>query len=210
MSVPTITRHSTMGEVLAAYPSAQRALFQRYHIGGCNSCGYQLGDKLEEVARGHDIVDLEEMIAFLEQADEIDRRAQVSPSEVATSLRSDEPPRLLDVRTAAEWRLARIEGATLMTEAMAEIVMRWPHDTAIVFYCHLGQRSLDAASYFAGHGFTEVRSMTGGLDAWSVEVDPAVPRYEVARDPSDGGVSLPPLRSIVSQAKGCQSAKTAL
>ena len=55
MSVLEITGHSTMGEVLEAYPSAQRALFRQYHIGGCNSCGYQLGDKLEEVARGHDI-----------------------------------------------------------------------------------------------------------------------------------------------------------
>jgi len=209
MSVLTITGHSTMGEVLEAYPSAQRALFRQYHIGGCNSCGYQLGDKLEEVARGHDIVDLDEVIAFLEHADEIDRRAQVSPSEVSASLGSDEPPRLLDVRTPAEWQLARIEGATLMTEAMADIVMRWPHDTPIVFYCHLGQRSLDAASYFAGHGFTDVRSMTGGLDAWSVEVDPSVPRYEVARDPSEGGAGLRPLRSIVSEAKGCQSSKAA-
>ena len=209
MPLPAITRHSTMGEVLEAYPSAQRALFQRYHVGGCNSCGYQPGDKLEEVARGHNILDVDEVIAFLEHADQIDRRAQVSPREVAAALGSDHAPRLLDVRTPAEWQLARIEGATLMTEAVAELVMRWPQDTPIVFYCHLGQRSLDAASYFAGHGFTDVRSMTGGLDAWSVEVDPSVPRYEVARDPFDVGASLRPLRSIVSEAKGCQGSKTA-
>ncbi len=206
MSVLTISGHSTMGEVLEAYPSAQRALFSRYHIGGCNSCGYESSDTLAAVARSHNVLDLHEVIAFLEHADEIDRRAQVSPSEVSAALGSDEPPRLLDVRTPTEWQLARIEGATLMTEAMADIVMRWPHDTPIVFYCHLGQRSLDAASYFAGHGFSDVRSMTGGLDAWSVAVDPSVPRYEVARDPSDGGASLRPLRSVVSEAKGCQSA----
>ena len=85
--------------------------------------------------------------------------------------------------------------------------MRWPTHAPVVFYCHLGQRSLDAASYFAGHGFTEVRSMIGGLDAWSVEVVPASPRYEVARDPSDGGASLRPLRSTVSEAEGCQSSE---
>ena len=96
-----------------------------------------------------------------------------------------------------------------MTEAVAQVVMRWPKDTPIVFYCHLGQRSLDAASYFAGHGFTEVRSMTGGLDAWSLEVDPSVPRYEVARDPVGGGASLRPLRSAVSEAEGCQSSEGA-
>jgi hypothetical protein len=46
MTRAAITRHSTMGEVLEAYPSAQRALFRRYHIGGCNSCGYAPGDTL--------------------------------------------------------------------------------------------------------------------------------------------------------------------
>lgn len=207
MSILTITGDSTMGEVLATYPSAQRALFRQYHIGGCNSCGYELGDRLEEVARSHNNLDLEKVIAFLEDAEEIDRRAQVSPREVAASLASGKSPRLLDVRTPAEWELARIEGATLMTEAMAEIVMRWPRDTPIVFYCHVGQRSHDATSYFAGHGFTEARSMTGGIDAWSVDVDPSVARYELAAAPA-GGAVIRPLRSTVSEVKGCQTPKS--
>ena len=207
MSVLTITGDSTMGEVLEAYPSAQRALFRRYHIGGCNSCGYEFDDRLEEVARSHDNLDLEEVIAFLEDAEQTDRRAQVSPREVAASLASGKSPRLLDVRTPAEWELARIEGATLMTEAMAEIVMRWPRDTPIVFYCHVGQRSHDAASYFAGHGFTEARSMTGGIDAWSVDVDSSVARYELAAAAAGGG-AIRPLRSTVSEAKGCQTSKS--
>ena len=204
MSATVITRDSTMGEVLWAYPSAQRALFQRYHIGGCNSCGYQPGDTLDAVARGHNILDVGEMVAFLEDAEQIDRRIQVSPVEVAAALGSDDPPRLIDVRSPAEWELARIEGATFMTEVVAQLVMRWPKDTPIIFYCHLGQRSLDAASYYAGHGFTEVRSMTGGLEAWSLQVDPSVLRYEFAPD-TPGGASLRPLRSVVSGTEGCQS-----
>ncbi len=208
MSVTVITRHSTMGEVLESYPSAQRALFQRYHIGGCNSCGYQPGDTLEAVARSHNILDVGEVIAFVEDAEQLDRRIQVSPVEVAAALRSDDPPRLIDVRSPAEWELARIEGATLMTEVVAELVMRWPKDTPIVFYCHLGQRSLDAASYFAGHGFNEVRSMTGGIDAWSVGVDPAAARYGLEPDLL-GGAAIRPLRSTVSEANGCQSSTRA-
>lgn len=208
MSAAAITRHSTMSEVLEVCPSAQRALFGRYHIGGCNSCGYQPGDTLEEVARRHNILDVDEAVAFVEHAGKIDGSLGVSPGEVAAALDSDDPPRLLDVRSRAEWELARIEGATLMTEAVAQVAMR-PKHTPIVFYCHLGQRSLDAASYFAGHGFTEVRSMTGGLDAWSGGVDPSVPRYEVARDPFGGGASLRPLRSAVPEAEGCQSSEGA-
>ena len=204
MSAPVMTRLSTMGEVLEAYPSAQRALFQQYHIGGCNSCGYEPGDTLEEVARGHNISDVGEILAFLEHTAQIDGRLQVNPAEVAAALGTDAPPRLIDVRSPAEWDLARIEGATLMTEAVAEVVMRWPKDAPIVFYCHLGSRSLDAASYYAGHRFSEARSMTGGIDAWSVEVDPTVPRYEIAPDPL-GGAAIRPLRSTVSQTEGCRS-----
>ena len=85
MSATVITRHSTMGEVLEAFPSAQRALFQRYHIGGCNSCGYQPGDTLDAVARSHNILDVGEVVAFLEDAEQLDRRIQVSPVEVAAA-----------------------------------------------------------------------------------------------------------------------------
>ena len=101
--------------------------------------------------------------------------------------------------------MARIHGATLNTEALAQEMMRLPKDTSIVFHCHLGQRSLDAASYFVGHGFKNVRSMTGGIDAWSSEVDASIPRYEMAPDPYSDGVTLRLLRSVVSQEAGCRS-----
>jgi len=198
-----ITKHSTMQEVLEAYPSAQRALFSRYHIGGCNSCGYEPEDILEKVASSHNIDDLDEVIAFIEQAEQTDRHIQVSPGDVAAALRSNIPPRLIDVRTPQEWELARIQSATLNTQDLAQEMMRWPKDTPIVFYCHFGQRSLDAASYFAGHGFSNVRTMTGGIDAWSLDVDSSVPRYEFS--PSDGKAMLRTLRSVVSKASGCQN-----
>ncbi len=202
LATAKITKRSTMQEVLDSYPSAQRALFRRYHIGGCHSCGYEPDDILEEVAHRHNITDLEEVVDFIEQADQADRRIQAGPQDVAAALRSGTPPRLIDVRTSDEWELARIEGATLITEELAKEMMTWPKDTAIVFYCHGGQRSLDAAAYLAGHGFKNARSMTGGIEAWSLEVDGAVPRYEIARDPQ-GQAALRPLRSVVSQATGC-------
>ena len=197
-----ITKRSTMQEILEAYPSAQRALFRRYHIGGCHSCGYEPDHILEEVAHRHNITDLEEVVAFIEHAEQADRRIQASPEDVAAALRSSTPPRLIDVRTPDEWELARIEGATLISEELTKEMMHWPKDTAIVFYCHVGQRSLDAASYLAGHGFSNVRSMTGGMDAWSLAVDASVPRYEMART-EHGTATLRPLRSVVSQAPGC-------
>jgi rhodanese-related sulfurtransferase len=205
--VPTtakITKDSTMQEVLETYPSAQRALFRKYHIGGCHSCGYEPGDVLGTVAAKHNITDMDEVLTFLEQAEEIDRKIQVGPLELATALKGAAPPKLIDVRMPEEMKLARIEGAVPMTEELAREIMSWPKDTPMVFHCHVGARSMDAASYFAGHGYTQVRSLTGGIDAWSQAVDPSIPRYEMVRDPSTGRGMLRPLRSVVSQAEGCQ------
>jgi rhodanese-related sulfurtransferase len=196
-SASMITPKSTMQAVLLAYPSAQRALFRRYHIGGCNSCGYQLEDVLEDVAKRHSITDVDEVVAFLQTADESDRRLQVKPAEVAVALRGELPPKLLDVRTPEEWAIAHLPGAMLVDETLAQQIMAWPKDTAVVLYCHTGQRSLDATTYLAGHGFENVRSMTGGIDVWSLEVDTTVPRYEVERDPA-GRPTLRPLRSAMS------------
>ena len=68
----------------------------------------------------------------------------MSPQALAEALRSDTPPRLIDVRTQEEWELSRIPGATLSTEQLTQALMRGPKDSPVVFHCHHGQRSLDA------------------------------------------------------------------
>jgi rhodanese-related sulfurtransferase len=200
-----ITKDSTMQEVLDAYPSAQRALFRKYHIGGCHSCGYEPSDILEQVAKKHDITDMNEVLNFIEEAERIDQKIKVSPEEVAEAVNNGQPIRIIDVRFKEEWDTAHIPNSTLITEELSREIMRWPKDTPMVFVCHQGLRSMDAASYFAGHGFTNARSMTGGIDAWSQKVDSSVPRYEVAPGIVNGKSAIRPLRSVVSQAQGCIS-----
>jgi hypothetical protein len=53
-----ITPAMTMQEILSQYPAAQRALFRRYHVGGCSSCGFQPTDTLEQVCKSHNLLDL--------------------------------------------------------------------------------------------------------------------------------------------------------
>ena len=118
-------------------------------------------------------------MATILAAHEADQQVQISP-EVAERLRSGEQLPLIDVRSREEWDAVHLEGATFFTqELMQEIMSEWPKDREIIFVCHHGVRSLDAASYFAGHGFQHVRSMTGGLDAWSVAVNQDLPRYHL-------------------------------
>jgi rhodanese-related sulfurtransferase len=82
------------------------------------------------------------------------------------------------VRTPQEYAIANIAGSVLVDQSLAqEIMQTWAKDTAIVTMCHHGIRSLDAAAYLRGHGFANTKSMSGGIDAWSVEVDSSIPRY---------------------------------
>jgi rhodanese-related sulfurtransferase len=165
-----------MGQVLKVFPAAQRALFQRYHIGGCSSCGYEPSDTLESVARNHGL-EAGEVVAFIQQSAELEMDMEISPAEVADLLKKG-AIKLVDVRTPQEYEIARIEGSHLADQALIqEMVHSWPKDTPIVTVCHHGMRSLDAVAYLRGHGLRNTRSMSGGIDVWSKTVDPRVPRY---------------------------------
>lgn len=102
---------------------------------------------------------------------------QMSVQELKEKLESEEKLALFDVREPHEIERARIEGAKPLDEAAVDEINALPKDTPLVFYCHFGQRSQAAAEQFRLQGFTRVYSVTGGIDAWSREVDPGVPRY---------------------------------
>ena len=176
-----ITGASTMASVLELFPGAQRALFRKYHIGGCSSCGFQLSETLTQVCQRNGGLNLDEVLAHIAQSHAEDQRVLISPMELAELRDAGGPFRLLDIRTREEWEAARIEGSVLFSqEVLQEMLMRWPRDQALVIYDHLGKKSIDAAAYFMGHGFQNVRSLRGGIDAWSKEVEPAIRRYRLA------------------------------
>lgn len=87
---------------------------------------------------------------------------------------------LLDVRNPDEFATAKIEGSMLIPmnevpDRLEELESR--KDKRIVVHCHHGGRSLKVTTYLRGQGFTQVQNMTGGIDAWSQQVDQEVPRY---------------------------------
>ncbi|MGA3170791.1 MAG: rhodanese-like domain-containing protein [Chthoniobacteraceae bacterium] len=174
-----ISGETTMRELLEISPGAQRALFRRYHIGGCASCGFRPDETLAQVCARNENLPVGEVIDHLHASQEEDRRMQITPTDLAAALR-DGSARIIDVRTREEFETARIEGATLLTqELMQEMLARWDRSALTVLIDHQGTRSLDAAAYFSGHGFTQARALLGGIDAWSREIDPAIPRYHL-------------------------------
>ena len=88
---------------------------------------------------------------------------------------------LLDCREADEHATTRIEGAKLVPLSTWATAFpdTFPPDkeVAIVIHCHHGMRSLRATRFLRHQGYTRVQSMAGGIEAWSLEVDPSVPRY---------------------------------
>ena len=172
--------HLTMRELLVHFPGAQRALFRRYHIGGCASCGFQPTETLAEVCARNENLPVDEVISHILASHEADGKILISPAELAAALKGDAGAKLIDIRTREEFDAVHIEGAIFFTqELMQEILMRWDRTALIALVDHAGARSMDAAAYFAGHGFENVRAVRGGIDAWSQEVDPAVPRYDL-------------------------------
>jgi rhodanese-related sulfurtransferase len=169
-----------MAQVLAAYPGAQRALFRKYHIGGCSSCGYQPNEKLSELCARNGNLNVTEVIAHIASSHEADLEILLEPKQLARWCTENVPMRLLDIRTREEFEAARIEGAILFTQdIMNEMLARWPRSDLLVIYDHFGTKGLDAAAYFLGHGFTNVRTLRGGVDAWSQDVDSRVRRYKL-------------------------------
>lgn len=176
----TISPEITMRELLEICPGAQRALFRNYHIGGCASCGFQPDETLAQVCARNNGLPVEEVIEQLQKGHEADSKVLIEPMEVARMRSRGEAYRLLDIRTREEFDAVHIEGSLLFTQdLMQEALMRWDRGEMIVIVDHLGARSLDAAAYFTGHGFENIRALHGGIDAWSREVDSALPRYHL-------------------------------
>lgn len=176
----TLSPDLTMQELLQALPGAQRALFRLHHIGGCSSCGFRPDETLAEVCARNDGLDPAEVLAQVEAACAEDARMLIEPKAAADALAEDADTRLLDIRTREEFDAVHIPQARHFTQDLLQTIMgEWPKDSLIVLIDHQGARSLDAAAYFAGHGFTNVRGLRGGIDAWSLEIDPTLPRYSV-------------------------------
>src|SRR5260370_27225631 len=103
---------------------------------------------------------------------------EITPAEVKARLDRGETLHLVDVRELWEHQLCRIEGAKLVPlGSLAASLQTLPDVDEVICYCHHGMRSLDAAARPRFPGIERAKSLAGGIERWSLEVDPKVPRY---------------------------------
>ena len=106
---------------------------------------------------------------------------EASPEDIQRRIDAGESLALIDVREPEEFAITRIEGATLIPmrdiPASLQQLEAKADETTLIVFCHHGVRSLNVAHWLREQGVPTCQSMAGGIDAWSVRVDPSVPRY---------------------------------
>ena len=102
----------------------------------------------------------------------------ITPARFAERAARGERVRLIDVREPEEFELARVEGAELLPlSRFSEWAGALDPGEEIVFMCHHGVRSAQVCAFLARSGFGKLYNLAGGIDRWTAEVDPEVPRY---------------------------------
>lgn len=119
-----------------------------------------------------------ELVEYVDACAPAEAVFEIEVDELAAALAAPSPPLLLDVRLPHELRLAALPAAVAIPlHELPERLDELPRGRPIVAFCHLGARSLTAVELLRDHGHADARSLSGGIDAWSLRIDPHVPRY---------------------------------
>jgi len=103
---------------------------------------------------------------------------EITPAETKQRLDGGEKLLLVDVREPWEAEICRIEGAKLIPmSTIPANLQALDTDDDVICYCHHGMRSLDVAVWLRSQGVARAKSLAGGIERWSQEIDPRVPRY---------------------------------
>ncbi len=178
MQPSDLTADTPMGLILESLPGARRAIFARYHLGGCQSCAFSNEETLAELCKRSEIP-VDEVLEHLLTSHIHDSAMWMEPA--AASERLGEL-RLIDLRTREEHEAVVIPGSEFFTQELQQQLFAGPSETKILLYDHSGRNVLDQVAWFRGHSLKETYALRGGIDAWSQEIDPKIQRYRLEMD----------------------------
>jgi rhodanese-related sulfurtransferase len=178
MQAAELTADSPMSLILETLPGARRAIFARYHLGGCQSCAFSNEETLAELCARSEIP-VDEVLEHLLTSHAHDSAMWIEPTAAKERI-SDF--RLIDLRTREEHEAVVIPGSEFFTQELQQQLFAGDAKTPILLYDHSGKNVLDQVAWFRGHGLGETYALRGGIDAWSLEVDRTIPRYRVEVD----------------------------
>lgn len=167
-----------MGSILNALPGAKRALFARYHLGGCQSCAFSNDESLADLCHRTQIP-TEEVLNHLLDSHQHDLTLLIDPKALQSIALN---VRLIDIRTREEHEAVAIQDSQFFTQDLQQQLFAGDPESRLVLYDHCGKDVLDQVAWFRGHGLKQTFGLNGGIDAWSREVDPSLPRYRLEMD----------------------------
>jgi len=182
MNPSDLTAATPMGVIMETLPGAQRALFARYHLGGCQSCAFSNDETLAQLCERSENLPPDEVLQHLLDSHAHDSEMLIEPVELKNRLAGNFPPRLIDLRTREEHEAVTISGSEMFSQDLQQAIFAGDPAQPVVLYDHTGRGVLDQVAWFRGHGLKETYGLKGGIDAWSQEVDQAIPRYRIEMD----------------------------
>jgi rhodanese-related sulfurtransferase len=178
MQPSDLSADTPMGAILETLPGAKRALFARYHLGGCQSCAFSNEETLSQLCERSEI-SVSEVLEHLLSSHAHDLEMLMEPAEARKKLTM---LRLIDIRTREEHEAVAITGSEFFTQKLQQQIFAGDSETTILLYDHSGRNVLDQVAWFRGHGLKQTFGLRGGIDAWSREIDPSLPRYRIEMD----------------------------
>lgn len=168
---------STMKEVETHFPFARSLLHSKFHVGGCANCGYESNETIQQVATKHS-KDALAMVTALNEGIEDMQKSEMTVPEFAELQKRNAKTLIVDVREDWEFEIAHIPNSILLTEKNFEqTVAQSKNVECVVVVCHHGLRSMNAVLYLRENGVANAKSLQGGVDAYSVQLDNSIPRY---------------------------------
>lgn len=175
---PPITETSSLVEIAAHYPHVYEFVERKY---GIKIDADEKPLSLQEFVAKFGLPPAQILFMEVQMSCRTEGVGELPAVKASELIRRDPRVRILDIREEWEVRICKLPGSLPLSPTLLdEILTEWPKDTPILMYCHHGVRSMDAATFLADRGFTKVSILKGGIEAWSLDVDPSLPRYEAA------------------------------
>lgn len=176
------TVQTSMQELNQLFPEAHSLLFKKFHV-GLPVSGYKPGETIGSVCREQNKLELE-VLNFL-NSEYLDKNVEIiSPQDLEERMRPGAPkPVLLDIRENWERDIAIIQGSQLVTRENSEsIISSLDKDEEIVLIDWKQDRSPSFRKWLVQRGFTQVKCLKGGIDAWAEKVETRLNRYDIDED----------------------------
>lgn len=175
---PPLTENSCLQEIATQIPQLYEFIERKY---GIPVDAPETSLSLKEFVERYSLPPAQILFVEAQMAGRAAGVKSITAREARSMLDQDPATKLLDVREEWEMKMCRIpESRPLTPELLDELLSSPDRERPLLLYCHFGIRSLDAATFLSDRGFKQVFVVAGGIDAWSNDVDPSIPKYESA------------------------------